>query len=105
MLHHNKLPLSAEISSWPKTLETNYATKKQFLRDLQHLRSEIDVQKLRAEEAFKAYHIMIKIIYEGVIQSLQGGSFSLVWNTLVGELLTAYSVLRFHYNLTGIYYR
>lgn len=30
---------------------------------------------------------MIKIIYEGVIQSLQGGSFSLVWNTLVRAVL------------------
>ena len=74
---------TAEISSWPSVLETNYATKTQFLRDLERLRSKIDGQKLRAEEAFKAYHIMIKIIYEGVIQSLQGGSFSLVWNTLV----------------------
>ena len=75
--------ISAEISSWPRTLETNYATKTQFFRDLENLRSQIDAQQLRAEEAFKAYHIMIKIIYEGVIQSLQGGSFSLVWNTLV----------------------
>ncbi|XP_063695275.1 uncharacterized protein LOC134826715 [Bolinopsis microptera] len=73
----------AEISSWPKTLETNYATKTQFVHDLEQLRGQIDAQQLRAEEAFKAYHVMIKIIYEGVIQSLQGGSFSLVWNTLV----------------------
>ncbi|KAL5252424.1 hypothetical protein ACHWQZ_G015260 [Mnemiopsis leidyi] len=71
------------ISTWPTTLETNYASKLEFIADLEKLRGLIDAQRLRAEEAFKAYHIMIKIIYEGVIQSLQGGSFSLVWNTLV----------------------
>ena len=77
---------SALISTWPKTLETNYASKLEFIADLEKLRGLIDAQRLRAEEAFKAYHIMIKIIYEGVIQSLQGGSFSLVWNTLVSQL-------------------
>ena len=77
------LILTDLISTWPKTLETNYASKLEFIADLEKLRGLIDDQRLRAEEAFKAYHIMIKIIYEGVIQSLQGGSFSLVWNTLV----------------------
>jgi len=85
MLHFLSTELSAEISSWPKILETNYATKTQFLGDLEKLRAQIDALDLKAEEAFIAYHVMIKIIYEGVIMSLQDGSFSLVWNTLVSD--------------------
>ena len=48
---------------------------------------QIDIEDVQPEVAFKKYHVMIKIVYEGVVQALQSNSFDLIWNTLVCSIL------------------